>query len=108
MANGHVLAIEAAEGTDAMLLRVADLRKAGRIRYPIGIGVLVKAPKVGQDRRFDLPSIGPQTVTGVIRAGLAGLAVVAGSTIVAQPGIVAAAADRGKIFAIGIPEPQRQ
>jgi len=108
VANGHVLAVEAAEGTDAMLSRVVDLRKLGRIRYPVGIGVLVKAPKVGQDRRFDLPSIGPQTVTGVIRAGLAGLAVVAGGTIVAQPEVVAATADRGKIFVIGIPDPQRQ
>ena len=50
-----------------------------------GIGVLVKAPKRDQDRRFDLPSIGPQTVEGVARAGLAGIAVVAGETIIAEP-----------------------
>jgi DUF1009 family protein len=108
VASGHVLAVEAAEGTDAMLSRVAELRRSGRIRYPVGTGVLVKAPKPGQDRRLDLPSIGPQTIAGVIRAGLAGLAVVAGGTIVAQPEAVAATADRGKIFVVGIPDPQRQ
>ena len=108
VASGHVLAVEAAEGTAAGLSRIAELRRSGRIRYPVGTGVLVKAPKPGQDRRFDLPSVGPQTVAGVIRAGLAGLAVVAGGTIMAQPEVVAAAADRGKIFVVGIPDPQRQ
>jgi DUF1009 family protein len=108
VAAGHVLAVEAVEGTDAMLSRVAELRRLGRIRYPVGAGVLVKTPKLGQDRRFDLPSIGPQTIAGVIRAGLGGLAVVAGGTIMAQPDVVAAAADRGKIFVVGIADPQPQ
>jgi DUF1009 family protein len=108
VASGHVLAVEAAEGTDAMLSRVAELRRLGRIRYPVGTGVLVKAPKPSQDRRLDLPSVGPQTIAGVIRAGLAGLAVVAGGTIMAQPEVVAAAADRGRIFVVGIPDPQQQ
>jgi UDP-2,3-diacylglucosamine hydrolase len=101
VAGKHVLAVEAAEGTDAMLGRVADMRANGRIRSPVGSGVLVKAPKPGQDRRFDLPSIGPLTVEGVVRAGLAGIAVVAGSTIVAEPERLIAAADRAKIFLIG-------
>ena len=108
VAAGHVVAVEAAEGTDAMLSRIAELRRLGRIRYPVGTGVLVKAPKPGQDRRFDLPSIGPQTISGVIRAGLAGLAVVGGATIMAEPEAVAATADRGRIFVVGIPDPQRQ
>ena len=85
VAGKHVLAVEAAEGTDQMLARVAELRASGRVRAAVGSGVLVKAPKPGQDRRFDLPSIGPQTVEGVVRAGLAGIAVVAGATIVAEP-----------------------
>ena len=84
VAGLHVLAVEAAEGTDAMLARVAEMRTNGRVRAPRGTGVLVKAPKPAQDRRFDLPSIGPMTVEGVVRAGLAGIAVVAGSTIVAE------------------------
>src|ERR1051325_674904 len=56
VADRHVLAVEAAEGTDAMLDRVAQLRASGRIRAQSG-GVLVKAPKPTQDRRFDLPSL---------------------------------------------------
>ena len=89
VAGNHVLAVEAAEGTDAMLGRIAELRTRGRIAAPLGTGVLVKAPKPQQDRRFDLPAIGPRTVEEAARAGLAGIAVVAGSTIVAEPAAVA-------------------
>ena len=85
-----------------MLARVAEMRANGRVRAPRGTGVLVKAPKPAQDRRFDLPSIGPQTVEGVARAGLAGIAVVAGSTIVAEPEQLVQAADRAKIFVVGV------
>lgn len=104
VANRHVIAVEAAEGTDQMLARVAELRRVGRFRAPLGTGVLVKAPKPDQDRRFDLPSIGPATVDGVIAAGLAGLAVAAGGTIVATPQIVVEKADRAKVFVVGFPE----
>jgi DUF1009 family protein len=86
-----------------MLARVAELRASGRVRSPAGSGVLVKAPKPAQDRRFDLPSIGPQTVEGVARAGLAGIAVVAGETIVAAPMRLVEAADRAKVFVVGVP-----
>ena len=75
---------------------------AGRVMTPPGVGVLVKAPKPGQDRRFDLPAIGPRTIENVARAGLAGLAVAAGSTIVAEPDAVVAAADRARIFFVGV------
>jgi DUF1009 family protein len=97
-----VLAVEAAEGTDAMLGRIAELRVAGRIAAPSGTGVLVKAPKPQQDRRFDLPAIGPRTVDETARAGLAGIAVVAGGSIVAEPAALATAADKAKIFVVGI------
>jgi DUF1009 family protein len=102
VAANHVLAVEAAEGTDAMLARIAELRARGRIAAPSGTGVLVKAPKPGQDRRFDLPAIGPRTVEEAAQAGLAGIAVVAGETIVAELAAVAMAADRAKIFVVGI------
>lgn len=102
VAGGHVLAVEAAEGTDAMLARIAELRARGRIATPPGTGVLVKAPKPQQDRRFDLPAIGPRTVEEAARAGLAGIAVVAGSTIIAESAAVALAADKAKIFVVGI------
>jgi DUF1009 family protein len=100
VAGGHVLAVEAAEGTDEMLAQVAELRRKGRIRSTGG--VLVKAPKPGQDRRIDLPTIGPQTIAGAARAGLAGIAVVAGEVIMAEPDRVMQAADRERIFIVGL------
>jgi DUF1009 family protein len=104
VANNHVLAVEAAEGTDNMLARIAELRRQNRVTTPPGVGVLVKAPKPGQDRRFDLPSIGPRTIEGAARAGLAGVAVAAGSTIIAEAAEVIAIADREKIFVAGVGE----
>jgi len=101
VANKRVLAVEAAEGTDEMLTRVAEMCASGRVRMPAGTGVLVKAPKQGQDLRFDMPSIGPKTVERAALAGLAGIAVLAGSTIVAEPVQLVEAADRAKIFVIG-------
>ncbi len=103
VAGRRVLAVEAVEGTDHMLERVADMRKKGRLRTAAGTGVLVKAPKPGQDRRFDLPAIGPRTVEGVALAGLAGMAVTAGSSIVAEPEKLVAAAERARIFVVGVP-----
>jgi len=104
VANNNVLAVEAAEGTDQMLTRIAELRRLGRVTSLPGIGVLVKAPKPGQDRRFDLPSIGPRTIENVARAGLAGLAIAAGSTMIAEADQVTAAADREGIFLVGVRE----
>ncbi len=104
VANNHVLAVEASEGTDNMLVRIAELRHQGRVTTSPGVGVLVKAPKPGQDRRFDLPSIGPRTIENAARAGLAGIAVAAGSTIIAEPAQVSALADRERMFFIGVRE----
>jgi hypothetical protein len=99
VAGNHVLAVEGAEGTDRMLERVCELRSR-----QIGAfgGVLVKAPKPGQDWRFDLPSIGPQTVEGAVRAGLGGVAVVAGGSIIAEAQRVAELADRHNVFVVGV------
>ena len=105
VADGNVIAVEAAEGTDHMLARIAELRGLGRVSAPARVGVLVKAPKPGQDRRFDLPSIGPRTIELVARAGLAGIAVTAGSTMIAEAEAAIAAADRDKIFVVGVREP---
>ncbi len=103
VAERRVLAVEAVEGTDRMLARVAELRKIGRLGTRAGTGVLVKAPKPGQDRRFDLPTIGPRTIEGVAGAGLAGIAVTAGSSLVAEPEQLIATADRASVFVIGAP-----
>jgi DUF1009 family protein len=102
MADAYPIAVEAAEGTDLLLARVADLRQSGRVKVPTGVGVLVKAPKRGQDPRLDLPTIGVSTVEGVAKAGLAGIAVVARQTLVAEPQEVAAAANARGIFVTGI------
>lgn len=98
----NVVAVEGIEGTDAMLARVRDLRSAGRITTKRGEGVLVKAPKPQQDRRFDLPAIGPRTIRGVEEAGLAGIAVVAGQTVIAEPEEFMREADRAKVFVVAV------
>jgi DUF1009 family protein len=100
--DGHVVAVEDIEGTDALLARVARLRSEGRIRAPTGRGVLVKAPKSGQDLRFDLPTIGPRTVEAAAAAGLAGIAVIAGNTIAAEPQAMIGLADAKYLFVVGL------
>jgi DUF1009 family protein len=99
----HVVALEDIGGTDALLQRVARLREARRIRAPAGRGVLVKAPKTGQELRIDMPALGPRTVAGVQDAQLAGIAVVAGQTLLAEPEAVITAADRNDLFVVGVP-----
>jgi UDP-2,3-diacylglucosamine hydrolase len=101
--DGHVVGVEDIEGTDGLLARVARLRKDGRIRAKAGRGVLVKAPKSGQDLRFDLPTVGPRTIEGVAAAGLAGIAVVSGNTIVVDPQTMIEAADAAGLFVTGLP-----
>ena len=101
--EGHVVAVEDIEGTDGLLARVARLRADGRIRASSGRGVLVKAPKSGQDLRYDLPTVGPRTVEGVARAGLAGIAVIAGNTLAAEPQAMIEAADANRLFVVGLP-----
>jgi len=101
--DGHVVAVEDIEGTDGLLMRVARLREAGRIRAKSGRGVLVKAPKSGQDLRFDLPAVGAKTIEGAAGAGLAGIAVIAGHTIAADSQAMIEAADRADLFIQGLP-----
>ena len=103
VANRHIVAVEAIEGTDEMLARIADLRASGRMRARAGTGVLVKAPKPNQDRRFDLPSIGPVTAERAASAGLAGIAVIAGAPIIAEPERLIEIANRAGIFVVGVP-----
>ena len=101
--DGHVVAVEDIEGTDGLLARAARLREEGRIRAAANHGVLVKAPKSGQDLRFDLPTIGPRTIEGVASAKLAGIAVVAGNTLVADPQTMIEKADAAGLFIAGVP-----
>ena len=94
--QGIVLAVEAAEGTDAMLSRCAALLRPGPG------GVLVKLVKPGQDRRADLPTIGPATLTGAAAAGLRGVAFEAEGTILAERDAAVAAADAVGLFLLGL------
>ena len=101
VAAGRVLAVEAAEGTDAMLARVAEMRENGRLRLKGPAGVLVKAPKLGQDLRLDMPAIGAKTVAGAARAGLRGIAFAAGRVLIAERGVCAGEADAAGLFVAG-------
>jgi UDP-2,3-diacylglucosamine hydrolase len=101
--DGHVVGVEDIEGTDGLLARIARLRSEGRIRAPAARGVLVKAPKSGQDLRFDLPTVGPRTVEGAAAASLAGIAVAAGNTIAAEPQAMIEFADANGLFVTGLP-----
>ncbi len=94
--QGIVLGVEAVEGTDALLRRCAELRREGQA------GVLVKLKKVGQDRRVDLPVIGPDTIAAVRAAGLAGIAIEAGGTLVVRRAEVIAAANAAGQFVYGL------
>lgn len=80
----RVVALEGAEGTDAMLERVAHLKQIGRVPAGERSGVLSKCSKPRQDLRIDMPTIGPGTVTAAVAAGLAGIAVEAGCVMIAE------------------------
>lgn len=101
--DGHVVGVEDIEGTDGLLARVARLRAEGRIRAKAARGVLVKAPKNGQDLRFDLPTVGSRTVEGAKAASLAGIAIIAGNTVVVEPQAMIEAADAAGLFVTGVP-----
>ena len=94
--QGVVLAVEAIEGTDAMLARAAALARPGPG------GVLVKMVKPGQDRRADLPAIGPGTLEAASAAGLRGVAFEAGGTLLTDRSACIQAADNAGLFLTGI------
>ncbi|MDX2221413.1 MAG: UDP-2,3-diacylglucosamine diphosphatase LpxI [Rhodospirillaceae bacterium] len=95
VAGGRVLAREDAAGTDAMIAAVGAAEQGAR-------PILVKCKKPTQDRRVDLPAIGPDTVTNCAQAGFAGIAVEAGETIVIDRAAVARAADAAGLFVVGV------
>lgn len=93
---GIVLAVEAVEGTDAMLGR------CGPLAWPGPGGVLVKLVKPGQERRADLPTIGTETVRGALAAGLRGIAFEGGGTLIVDQPATVAAADAAGVFLLGL------
>jgi DUF1009 family protein len=94
--QGIVLAVEAIEGTEAMLSRVRPLARPGPA------GVLVKLAKTGQERRADMPALGPATIGQIVNAGLRGIAFEAGNTILVERNAMIAAADERGIFLLGL------
>ena len=94
--QGVVLGVEAIEGTDALIARCGTLRREGPG------GVLVKLKKPGQERRVDLPTIGTRTVAGAAAAGLRGIAVEAGGSLILDAAAVAAKADEAGLFVLGL------
>jgi DUF1009 family protein len=103
IASGYVLAVEAAEGTDAMLERCADIKRRGR-SHGTGPGVLVKAPKPGQEERVDMPTIGPETMLNAAAAGLSGVAVAARRVLIADYNRTLEIANDRKLFIYGAPQ----
>ena len=96
VARGLCLAVEALPGTDAMLAQVAALPVA--LRGEGRAGLVYKAPKPGQDRRVDLPALGPDTVRAAAVAGLAGVAFEAGGVLFIDRAEAVAEADAAGLF----------
>ena len=94
--QGIVLGVEAIEGTDALIARSASLRREGPG------GVLVKIAKPQQDNRYDLPTVGPDTLRAIIKAGLRGVALEAGRSLLVDREKTVALADEAGIFIAGI------
>jgi lipid-A-disaccharide synthase len=92
--GGRIIGREGPDGTDALLARVRARGRSG--------GVLVKIAKPGQERRADLPTIGPDTVAAAAAAGLKGIAVEAGATLLVDRAATIEAADRAGIFIAGV------
>lgn len=105
--NGLVLAVEAQEGTDAMLRRVAELPQTIRGSAERPRGVLAKAPKPIQETKVDLPTIGVATIQRAARAGLAGVVGEAGGLLVVDREAVTACADDLGLFVLGV-DPQER
>lgn len=99
----RVIALEGIEGTRDMLKRVADLRRHGRIGKSEKT-VLFKAVKPQQDHRLDLPSIGVETVEQAAEAGLSGIGVSSGASLVIDIDALAEAAARRGLFVVGVAE----
>ncbi len=101
VADGLVLAVEAAEGTDAMIARIGTLPPTIRGTAGKPKGVLVKAQKPTQDGKTDLPVIGIRTVGNAAAVSLAGIAVEAGAALIVNRRGVIDAADRAGLFVLG-------
>lgn len=94
--QGMVIGVEAIEGTDALIKRCKDLQRKG------AGGVLVKTCKPLQDNRIDLPTVGINTLQNVNNAGLRGIAIEAGKSLIVRFDDFVKQADSLGLFVIGI------
>jgi len=101
--RGVILGVEAQEGTDALLERIAELPVAIRGTAKKRAGILAKLVKPGQDMRVDLPTLGPKTIENADKAGLAGIVAEAGKTFILDRETVIERANEAGIFIAGIP-----
>lgn len=105
IAGNRVLAVEGPEGTDAMLARVRDMQKSKRVKLGDDDAILVKIAKPEQDRRVDLPAIGPKTIKSAKAAGLAGIIVAAGDVVLVERRKLIADADKYGLYLAGVNAP---
>jgi len=104
VARGVTLAVEAQEGTDAMLERLLSLPSELRGTPDARVGVLAKMVKPNQDIRVDLPTLGPETVRRASKAGLAGIVAEAGGAFVIERKKTLRLADEAGLFIAGLPK----
>ena len=95
--NGYTLGIEAAEGTDELIIRCALLKREDGKK-----GVLVKMKKLNQDARLDLPAIGPTTIENIYRANLKGVAISANNSLIINSADVIKLANKYGVFVVGV------
>lgn len=101
--GGRAIALEGVEGTDGLLARTRELRSHGRLAGKKR-GVIVKCAKPGQELRADMPTIGPLTVSAAYKAGLAGIGVEAGRSLILDYEAVCADANALGLFVVGLQE----
>ena len=94
--QGIVLGLEGIEGTDALIARCKNLHREGQG------GILVKLAKPQQDDRYDLPTIGPDTIIAAAEGGLRGIAIEAQRSLLIDRDEVRRLADEKGIFVLGI------
>lgn len=102
--RGVTLAVEAQEGTDAMLARILNLPPELRGTSALRVGVLAKIVKPKQDTRVDLPTLGPETVRHAAEAGLAGIVAEAGGAFVIDREETVRIANEAGLFIAGLPK----
>lgn len=104
--DGRVIALEGAEGTDAMIGRLDGLRKSGRISAKPATSILAKTMKPGQDMRADLPTIGPDTIRAAADAGIGGVVLEADRTFILEREKTIRLANSKGLFILGYRDPE--